>query len=345
VFTLIFKKYENYIIKKRNIIFLFNNFNFVNKIEKVEVHLTHAVGVRTYQIYVTKKGSSEYISLDDAALAEKFPAFLQRFVTENQVTRDVALMEKTWRFSEKNNQGDGNSRGFISYGRYGYAASLVDTKTGTEKYKRQVSDSEMYDLYYRFWLPDQERFATAAFSSFSGKSCITLVLDEMKKSFETKNSNFLLKIRKLMPSGAAAKIYAGRDVKNLRLVTRKPPSDLADQLFQGKSQRVQRMTLTIHSGRNSRIGSFSDLIAGLPSDASGVIQYDGIEFDEAVAMVKIGNDLRPVGVFGAHTDVGVVDITEQVVKGSDGLPTYQSLDTEVSIILESVYETLSGQAK
>jgi hypothetical protein len=313
------------------------------KFKKREMYVTHAVGVRTYQIFVTKKGSRDFISLDEASLVEKFPAFLERFVLENKVTKDVASMEKSWRLVEKKSDGKGNSRGVISYGRYGYAASLVDGKTGTENYKRQVSDSEMFDLYYRFWLPDQELFATAAFSSFSGKSCITLVLDAMKKSFEAKNPDFLLKVRKLMPSGASAKIYAGKDVKNLRLVTRKPPSDLADQLFQGKSQKVQRMTVTIHSGRNSRIGSFSDLIAGLPSDASGVIQYDGIEFDEAVAMVKIGDELRPVGVFGAHADVGVVDITEQVVKDSDGLPTYQSLDKEASKILISVYEALNGQ--
>ena len=158
-----------------------------------------------------------------------------------------------------------------------------------------------------------------------------------------KNSDFLLKFHRLMPAGASEKIYAGKAVKNLRLVTRTPRNDLADQLFRGKSQKIQRMTMTIHSGRNGSLGSFGDLVAGLPSDSSGVIQYDGINFDEAVAIVKIGNELRPVGVFGAHADVGVVDVTDQVVKDADGLPTYQSLDKEASKILVAVYETLNGQ--
>ena len=305
--------------------------------------MTHAVGVRTYQIYVTKKGSKDFLALNDTELFEKFPAFLKRFISDNKKTRDVSQAEKSWRLTEKKSESDGNSRGIISYGRYGYAASLMDTKTGNENYKRKVTDSEMYDLYYRVWIPDRERFAVAAFSSFSGKSCITLILDAMKAEFEKKNPDFLLKFYRLMPSGAAAKIYAGKDVKNLRLVTRKPPSDLADQLFRGKSQKVQRMTVTIHSGRNSYLGNFTDLVNSLPSDSSGVIQYDGIDFDEAVAMVKIGDEIRPVGVFGAHNDVGVVDITDEVVKDVDGLPTYESLDKEASKILKAVYETLNGQ--
>jgi hypothetical protein len=305
--------------------------------------VTHAVGIRTYQIFITKKGSRDFVALDDSDLTEKFAAFLKRFVSTNKKTKDVAAAEKSWKLVEKKGDGKGNSRGIISYGRYGYAASLMDTKSGIENYKRKVTDSEMYDLYYRFWLPDKELFATAAFSSFSGKSCITLILDAMKEEFEKKNSDFLLKFHRLMPTGASEKIYAGKAVKNLRLVTRTPRSDLADQLFRGKSQKIQRMTMTIHSGRNGSLGSLGDLVAGLPSDSSGVIQYDGINFDEAVAIVKIGNELRPVGVFGAHADVGVVDVTDQVVKDADGLPTYQSLDKEASKILAAVYETLNGQ--
>lgn len=305
--------------------------------------MTHAVGVRTYQIFVTKKRSSDFVDPNDSALAEKLPQFVSRFVKERSSGKNLSQHEKNWRFAEKSSTGSGDSRGHISYGRYGYAASLRDTKTGKENYKRKRSDSEVLDLYYRFWFPDKERFAVAALSSFSGKSCVTLIFEDMKSEFEKKNPGFHLKYHKLMPSGASAKIYSGKPVKNLKLITRKPPSDLADRLFRGKSQKTSRMSITIYSGRNNKLGNFTDLIDGLPADASGVIQYDGIEFDQAVAMVKIGDEIRPVGVFGAHSDVGVVDITQEVVKDADGLPTYQSIDKEASRILEAVYMTLNGQ--
>jgi hypothetical protein len=299
--------------------------------------------VRTYQIFVTKKGGGDFVNPSDSALSEKLPQFITRFIGDRSTVKNLAELEMNWKLLEKSNDGTGNSRGIISYGRYGYAASLQDAKTGKENYKRKRSDSEVIELYYRIWSPDKERFAVAAFSSFSGKSCITLVFEDMKSEFEKRNSGYLLKYRKLMPSGASAKIYAGRPVKNLRLVTMKPPNDLADSLFRGKSQKTSKMSITIYSSRNNKLGDFTDLIEGLPADSSGVIQYDGIEFDQAVAMVKIGDGVHPVGVFGAHSDVGVVDITEDVVKDADGLPTYESVNKEASRILEAVYKTIHGQ--
>lgn len=71
--------------------------------------------------------------------------------------------------------------------------------------------------------------------------------------------------------------------------------------------------------------------------------HDGIEFSEVYADVKIGGKYRPVGVFGSDTNAGVIDITEDIVRGADGHPTFQSLTTQCDKILLDFYNVLTNK--
>jgi len=73
-----------------------------------------------------------------------------------------------------------------------------------------------------------------------------------------------------------------------------------------------------------------------------VIRYGGISFSEAVAEVQVGNKKRKVGVFGLNSDAGVIDVTDDIVRGDDGHPTFKSLVKETNAILEDMYETMRG---
>ncbi|MBD2841413.1 hypothetical protein [Erythrobacter rubeus] len=307
--------------------------------------MTHSVGIRTYQLFITKKRKASFVALDDEALSKPFPEFLSEFVTSRTSTQNLIDIEKSWKFNPESTSTLSGHEGTIAYGRYGFAASLIDIATGNENYRRKRTDSEVLNLFYRFWLPEGEKFCVAAFESFSGRSCITLVFEELRKRFEGENPELVLRIRKLMPTGASAKIYAGKPIKNIALTTRKPPNDLADKLFKGKAHTTKRMTVKIFAGRNDLLGDFTDLINSLPADGSGVLSYDGVDFDKAVADVKVGKEIKPVGVFGAHDEVGVIDITEDVSKDADGLPTFQSVKKEADKILAAVYETLQDMTR
>ena len=307
--------------------------------------MTHAVGLRTYQLFISRERELGFVDPRDENLAMPLPELLIDFVQQHAASSNLDEHEKTWAISQINGDSNGNTVGQIAYGRYGYAATLKNIRTGKVTHRRGRNESEELHLYYRIWLPEQERFALAAFESFSGKSCITLFVDALKEFFTKRNPGFSLRVRRLMPTGASASVYAGRAVKNLTLVSRKPPNDIADQLFAGKAQSTKRMSVTVHSARNSALGTFSDLISGLPQDSSGVIVYDGVEFDQAIAHVRIGRELKPVGVFGANSDVGVIDITESVGKDADGLPIFNDVDREALKVMRAIYDTLHGQLR
>lgn len=122
--------------------------------------MTHAVGLRTYQIFITQKGSNSFISPTDPKLKEYLGDFLKRFIAEKGGSQHVAISERNWIIQQRASSGPGESTGSISYGRYGYAASLRDVSTGIENYKKKRTDAETLQLYYRFWLPDHQNFSS-----------------------------------------------------------------------------------------------------------------------------------------------------------------------------------------
>lgn len=305
--------------------------------------MTHSVGLRQYKIIIQEKNSKAFIDPSSSTLQMNFPNFLTDFIAQNAIQQNEKEVERSWKFKEILADLPGCSRGWISYGVYGFASRLEDGKTGELNYQRKRDDNEVIDLYYRYWLPEFENFVLVSFQSFSGRSCITLVLSAMQTLFEKQNPHHRLIYSKLLPSDATGKIYEGKPVKNLRLVSRNPKTDLAARFFGNEEQKTSRMSVTVNAGRGRSFGILSEMLQNLPPDSNSVITHNGIEFDEAIAGVKIGNKIRPIGVFGAHSDVGVVDVTEEIVKGDDdGHPTYESINKAADDILNGLYESLHG---
>lgn len=308
--------------------------------------MTHAVGIRTYQVFASKKGSSEISDPNDSEMKKSVSAFLKDFVSSKSENVKKPELEKTWKIIEKENGNAGNSRGQIKYGRYGYGADLEDIETGQSSYKRKRTDSEIIYLYYRFWTPDKEKFSLFAFSSFSGKSCINIIFDDMRKEFEEINQNHSLKINRLIPANSVTDLYGSYPVKSIRFASRKSFKDDSDKLLRDLFPEISKLSLSLHAKRNQSFGKLQDIIDRFSgSGGSGTFIYNGESFDEAVATVKIGNDLRSVGVFGVNNDVGLIDITDHIVKDDEGLPTYESLNLESGKILEEMYKMIRGMGK
>ncbi len=95
--------------------------------------------------------------------------------------------------------------------------------------------------------------------------------------------------------------------------------------------------------RRRNLGDLTSLLKSVKSGgAKSVITHDGIDFPEAVAEIRVGNRTRRVGVLGFNGDAGVIDVTDVIVRGSDGHPTFESLKKESDTILRDFYNTMEG---
>jgi hypothetical protein len=302
-----------------------------------------AIGLRAYLITIHKKGDRALLPFSARELSVAPDKFLETFISKHLTPTRSDAMERSWYFEEKYDDGPGNSAGYIHYGTFGYESNLKDNKTKTTQYRRQIDDVEEIPLFYEFWLPEGVNYGFVMFQSFAGKSCINLVLAELQEVFSNGNSGYLLKVKKLLPTNSSGGLYNSAPVKKLRLVKRNASRDLTDRYLGSQGPASVNFEVRLSAKRSKNLGTFGNIANSLVPNAAGVVIHDGIEFTEAIAEVEIGGRYRRVGVFGSDTEAGVIDVTEEVTKGKDGHPTFDSLRQQSDAILVDFHKSLSGK--
>lgn len=300
-----------------------------------------AIGLRVYKAAVFKRGTKEKVPVPSSELSHGREAFLSSFAQSHGEANDDAANERSWHFIEEESPLGYNSKGHIKYGTYGFESQFIDNLTRAEKFSRSRTDVEIIPLYYEIWTPSEADYSLLVFQSFQGRSCVTLVLQAMQKKFEQYNSGYALRFSKLMPAGIASTRYADAPVKKLTLIKRRVPAD-AIQSYSGPPNKPLDFEYAFRARRNGYLGSLHDITDSIEKNADGVIIFDGIEFDDAVADIQIGRKRMPVGVFGANGDTGAIDITSEVTFGIDGHPTYESLSAVSDGVIQTFYEKLES---
>ncbi len=262
------------------------------------------------------------------------------FVGSRKRVVQNAEMERSWYFEEKKADGSGKSRGYVHYGTYGFASRMVDTITQMTSYKRKVTDVEEVPLYYEFWSPDRGKYALAAFQSFQGRSCVSLVMSAMKEAFEAANPGYLLRYFKLLPNDRRGSLYEAAGVKRVHLIKRNASGDLANRVM--NEPRPVNMEIILSAQKKQSLGPLGEVTRAIRENVEGVIVYEGMKFDEVSADVKIGNRTLPVGIFGGDGNAGVIELTDVVDKGADGHPKFDSMAEHTQNILVHFQSILSG---
>ncbi len=113
------------------------------------------------------------------------------------------------------------------------------------------------------------------------------------------------------------------------LSKKKLPKDRAEILRNLPPEELN-VELSFSANRSGRFGVFSDVARHIRAAQGGAaFLFDGIEFEEASALISIGSGYRKVGIVGPSNNAGVIDISEDVDLDADQHPTFNSV-SEVS---------------
>ena len=148
--------------------------------------MASTISVRVYQINIHRRGDRTPLPFRTDAGGAPVPAYVTRFISECSEATEDFERERSWHFEHKAGSGEGNSKGYIHYGTFGFESHLVDSKTKKPNYKRKTTDSEVVPLYYEFWHPPKANRMFAVFQSFQGRSCVNLVMEKMQELFEAR---------------------------------------------------------------------------------------------------------------------------------------------------------------
>lgn len=301
-----------------------------------------AIGVRFYKLIIKERGTNNVIDMNSGTLKLGMQEFVKKFIEDHTVTIQDDSLERSWYFESKESEQKGVFRGYIRYGTYGFESNFVDPKTKNNKYHRQTSDVEVIPLYYEYWIPSVKNLAIVALQSFQGRSCINLMMTQMKKKFDEENKKHILFSYKILPNDVKGSAYLSSPVKKLRLIKKNTSADLADQYFDNPNPDAIDFEVIMSARRRKSLGTLGGLLSTVKSNKENVIVHEGLNFTEAVAQIKVGGRTRQVGVLGGNRDAGVIDLTDAIIRGKDGHPTFQSLRKEVGSLMIDFIDTLDG---
>ncbi|GLO68807.1 hypothetical protein MACH17_03240 [Phaeobacter inhibens] len=284
------------------------------------------IGLYVYQLRLSRKDNYQNVPFSDVGEGAELHTFLPQFIRSKLSTRQNDRIERSWRLEPAADQGR-TRHGTVHYGTYGYSSKIVNPQNSAVLYDRDAGDVEEIPLYYRFWVPDFGNFGFAALQSFRERSCVGQVLGDLSKDFNDRFDNLRLTVKKVMPTSDDA--YRNAPVKKLILSKKKVPKDRAEIMRRLEPDELN-VELSFSVGRSGRFGMYSDVAPQIRAASGGAaFVFDGIEFDEASALINIGNTYRKVGIVGPANNAGVIDITEDVVLNEDQHPTFESV-SEVS---------------
>ncbi|MFC5738650.1 hypothetical protein [Sinirhodobacter huangdaonensis] len=294
------------------------------------------IGLYVYQLCLFNAQNYQQIPLANAGIGSELYEFLPQFVRGKVAALQNNNIERSWRLEPA--QDEGRSRhGIVRYGTYGYSSNIINPDDNEVLFNRNATDVEEIPLYYRFWVPDAGNFGFATLQSFRDRSCVSQVLGELTSEFNRRYNHIRLTPRKVMPT--ADEMYRNAQVKKLILSKKRVPKDRAEILRNLPPDELN-VELSFSVRRNGLFGVFSDVAPQIRGARGGAaFVFDGIEFDEASAMVAIGNSYMKVGIVGPSNNAGVIDISEEVQLGADQHPTFQS----VSEISANVIENFRAQ--
>lgn len=292
-----------------------------------------AIGLRVYRLTIHKRGDTAPLPFAGGQLRTPVESFISVFIEAHDAAVHNEALERSWYFEPRLGEHIGSHRGYTQYGTFGFESVLRNRRTKTKSYERKVNDVEEVPLFYEFWTPEHKDYCLAAFQSFQGRSCIHLVLSDMKEMFERLNPGLLLRPKKMFPSDVHGSIYRTAPVKRLTLIRRDAPSDVTDRYFARAAAERVDFEVSLVAKRRGSLGDLKSLSPGLSRNAAGLVLHDGITFNQAEAHILIGNKVRKVGVFGSESEAGVIDLTDSIEKGANGHPTFESLCAQADSIL------------
>lgn len=305
--------------------------------------MSFAVGLRVYKLITPIRNARAPKDTTGWISNKELLNFLRDFLKDHEAPANRRDLQRGWRIELRHSTNPHMIHGYAHYGTYGFESLLIDGKTRTERYKRQTADLEEIPLYFKYWIPENDNFGLFAFQSFSGRSCIQIITDEMRGVFERKYSKNTLRTQKLMPSEANNKEIANAKVKRLTMIKTDVSSDLADRyLGNGSSEKID-LEFIIKSKRRGSLGILSEISSMASNSKESMLVHDGIHFDTAKAVIEVGGRYRTVGVLGYSNDAGLIDLTEQIERGANGHPLFAEISAETDDILKGFYKTTKSK--
>jgi hypothetical protein len=239
--------------------------------------------------------------------------------------------------------------GTVEVGNSGYTASIKDVATNKEMFKQLPTQAHMIPLYLRFWVPEKQRFAVAAFQHYGDTGCKSSLNTIISGYFHKRFEDYTFALRQVLPSGYMDKVAASGAIKELRFIQHGVGSDFANMYGgNGLPAGTANVELRVVARKNNQLAWTQwiqqALRSGRPKLRKGPIEADEFKCDDFKMKVNYKGKDRILKVRDFLRLNSRIDVSGEVEMTADGHPDRDSISGICEALMEQITEEDTGIA-
>lgn len=259
-------------------------------------------------------------------------AFLDTLKSE---MHDDSETKKTYQVTQVSKKGR-HVYGWIEYGEYGLAGTIVNRKSKRKTYDKAHDDSDVTPLYFNFCIPEKSKTGIALLHTAGGRGVKTFFYKEFSAYFK-KSVGLNFQMPPLAHEKSVKTWLENSDVKEIRLgryaLTDKS-ADVANKIG------VERAELVLKPQRGKNFASMISLQTKQVDDDQSVVEILSSFASDIKAVVESGGRTKVLSLRNSEP-ISAIEIDETNVTMTDGTPEVTSLHTYAQDLISEFIKQVS----
>ena len=229
----------------------------------------------------------------------------------------------------------------VETGDYGTISNIIDSVTGEVKYKKRAQDADVLPFFIMFYIPQDMTSAIMISQRFKEFGATSIVIDTIKKEFKEKHPTVQMEFSALKSTTLSDKYLSSGKLKKIsfKCFDSKVLNSSLNNI-EGLNTNDYTLEYNIIPKRGKSIPSPIINMFRLNRDNSKSISqlikipyydYDDVSFD-----LNLNGHNRTLKASDIESLGSFFDITNDIITGADGLPTYESIKKVAESILDDI---------
>lgn len=229
--------------------------------------------------------------------------------------------------------------GIIESGAYGTEESIIDHKTGNERYHKKKGDAPMIPFYFCFYIPRHSKRGYLVLERIGNNGIFTMLHDvlcteigrQMSYGYVMKIEPFVVKsvLDDNISSMIGQRKVFLRGVKSTAFATGVPMQGLV-----GNNSIDAEIVLSFRPDGTDAVKRLFKSLYHREDKRRLVV--DNIECQDVAFLVRIGDRDRKVSICKLNNLGTNLDITREIRIGPDGYPVFDSLEKEANRLISFI---------
>lgn len=304
-------------------------------IERTHMHSLSAYTLKVHDNLLDGPRGERYHKLDNIRahdMLDFIHAFLETLKSEMHDDKDS---KKTIQVTEVSKKGR-SVFGWLEYGEYGLAGSIVDIKSRTKTHDKKHDETDVRSLYFNFCIPAKSQTGIVLLHTAGNRGVKSFFHKEFGSYFN-KMVGLHVQMPPLAHENSVKEWLDKSDVKEIRLgrySLTDQGADIADNLG------VERAELILKPKRGLGFGTIKRLRGKVDSSNRSYIEVLSELATDVKAVVESGGRKKVLSLKNGEP-IAAIDIDEDNVEMENGSPTPQSLHKYAQDIMKEFIQKVS----